>query len=122
MAQGQTYRGYRSAWSFDAHAAHHPAWMAAVPDETNLTSLSIPGTHDTMTYGLLRPDPVLNCQNWNLSVQLDAGLRYVDIRARLADRWGARPVRGGKAVWCEFDTPITDVGRRGAGEAQALSG
>jgi len=85
LVRGGCYRGYRSAWSFDAHAAHHPAWMAAVPDETNLTSLSIPGTHDTMTYGLLRPDPVLNCQNWNLSVQLDAGLRYVDIRARLRD-------------------------------------
>ncbi|KAJ6444900.1 phospholipase C [Purpureocillium lavendulum] len=85
LVRGGCYRGYRSAWSFDAHAARHPAWMAAVPDEANLTSLSIPGTHDTMTYGLLRPDPVLNCQNWNLSVQLDAGLRYLDIRARLRD-------------------------------------
>ncbi|KAH7143817.1 PLC-like phosphodiesterase [Dactylonectria macrodidyma] len=27
----------------------------------------------------------LQCQNWNLSVQLDAGLRYFDIRARLRD-------------------------------------
>ncbi|UNI16649.1 Phosphatidylinositol diacylglycerol-lyase [Purpureocillium takamizusanense] len=85
LVRGGCYRGYRSAWSFDAHAGHHPAWMAAVPDDTNLTSLSIPGTHDTMTYGLLRRDPVLNCQNWNLSVQLDAGLRYLDIRARLRD-------------------------------------
>lgn len=26
--------------------------------------------------------------------------------ARLADRWGARPVHGGKVVWCEFDVPL----------------
>jgi anti-sigma regulatory factor (Ser/Thr protein kinase) len=29
--------------------------------------------------------------------------------ARLADRWGARPVHGGKVVWCEFDQPLVDA-------------
>ncbi len=55
----------------------------------------------------------------DLRAESGRGLHLV---ARLADRWGARPVRGGKAVWCEFDTPVTDVGRRGGGEAHALSG
>jgi anti-sigma regulatory factor (Ser/Thr protein kinase) len=57
----------------------------------------------------------------DLKAESGRGLHLV---ARLADRWGARPVRGGKAVWCEFDTPVPDVGgrRRGGGEAQALSG
>ncbi|ODA81150.1 hypothetical protein RJ55_04114 [Drechmeria coniospora] len=80
------YGGYRSAYSFDAHAAHNAAWMARLPDAVPISSLSIPGSHDSMTYGpLLRRDPVLHCQNWNLSVQLEAGLRYFDIRARLRD-------------------------------------
>ncbi|KGQ03645.1 1-phosphatidylinositol phosphodiesterase [Beauveria bassiana D1-5] len=75
------YHGFRSAFSFDA--AHHPAWMGALRNDTLLTSLSIPGTHDTMTYAI--GSDVLQCQNWNLSMQLAAGLRYFDVRARLRD-------------------------------------
>jgi 1-phosphatidylinositol phosphodiesterase len=74
------YRGYRSDFSFDAGDRLHPAWMAAIPDATNITSLSVPGTHDTMTYDIV--DQVFQCQNRNLSTQLNAGLRYLDIRAR----------------------------------------
>lgn len=57
--------------------------MAAIPDDVHLTSLSIPGTHDTMTYEI--GSEQLQCQNWNLSMQLNSGLRYLDIRARLRD-------------------------------------
>lgn len=78
------YKGYGSKHSFDADLAHHPSWMAAVPDHINLSSLSIPGTHDTMTYGM--PDNIwLQCQNHNLSTQLRSGLRYFDIRGRLVN-------------------------------------
>lgn len=83
MVWGVCYHGYQSAYSFDADLAHHPAWMADLPDDVPISSLSIPGTHDTMTYDI--GDEGLQCQNWNLSVQLDAGLRYFDIRARLRD-------------------------------------
>lgn len=82
MVGGVCYHGYASRFSFDAADAPRPRWMAEIPDATNLTSLSIPGTHDTMTYNLT-DNEVLQCQNWNLSAQLDAGLRYFDIRARL---------------------------------------
>jgi 1-phosphatidylinositol phosphodiesterase len=77
------YRGYRSAFSFDAGSGTTlgASWMADIPDATNVTSLSIPGTHDTLTYDLR--DPVFQCQNVNLSTQLAAGIRYVDVRARL---------------------------------------
>lgn len=77
------YHGFRSAFSFDAHAAHYPAWMGALRNDTLLTSLSVPGTHDTMTYAI--GSDILQCQNWNLSTQLGAGLRYFDVRARLRD-------------------------------------
>lgn len=80
---GACYRGYRSAFSFDAGLARRPDWMASIPDHVPLSELSIPGTHDTMTYAI--GSEHLECQNWNLSVQLDAGLRYFDIRARLQD-------------------------------------
>lgn len=78
------YRGYRSDHSFDSDQSYEPDWMGRLPDEANLTDLSIPGTHDTMTYSLV-DDISLQCQNRNLSMQLRAGLRYFDIRAKLRD-------------------------------------
>lgn len=78
------YRGYHSRFSFDAGDAEHSRWMADVRDDTTLSSLSIPGTHDTMTYGMVDNEK-LQCQNWNLSMQMEAGVRYFDIRARLED-------------------------------------
>ncbi|EGX88165.1 Phosphatidylinositol-specific phospholipase [Cordyceps militaris CM01] len=80
---GGCYRGFHSTFSFDAAAARHPSWMAALRNDTRLTSLSVPGTHDTMTYAI--GSDVLQCQNVNLTVQLAAGLRYFDVRARLRD-------------------------------------
>ncbi|RCI09800.1 hypothetical protein L249_4030 [Ophiocordyceps polyrhachis-furcata BCC 54312] len=70
------------AYSFDADASHRPSWMASLPDERNLSSLSIPGTHDTMTH-TLRNVSHFWCQNHGLDTQLVAGMRYFDIRLRL---------------------------------------
>ncbi|KAL6359265.1 hypothetical protein LRP88_06685 [Fusarium phalaenopsidis] len=83
LVYGSCYHGYLSAFSFDANHAHNPTWMASIPDEVPLSSLSVPGTHDTMTYEI--GDEFLECQNWNLSTQLNAGVRYFDIRARLRE-------------------------------------
>ncbi|KAH6605368.1 1-phosphatidylinositol phosphodiesterase precursor [Trichoderma cornu-damae] len=83
IAGATCYRGYQSAYSFDAGDEPHPDWMAGIPDDVRITSLSIPGTHDTMTYNIASEQ--LQCQNWNLSAQLSSGLRYLDIRARLRD-------------------------------------
>ncbi|KAL5614840.1 hypothetical protein BROUX41_004923 [Berkeleyomyces rouxiae] len=83
------YRGYTSAWSFNAvQSAAPPAppppqaeWMGGLPDAANLSSLSLPGTHDTMTFSMASEQ--LQCQNHNLSTQLEAGVRYIDARTRL---------------------------------------
>ncbi|OLN97525.1 1-phosphatidylinositol phosphodiesterase 1 [Colletotrichum chlorophyti] len=82
-SKNHCYRGYESHFSFDVDRADHAEWMKAIPDAANLTSLSIPGTHDTMTYDLT--NQVFQCQNHNLSAQLDAGMRYLDIRGRLVN-------------------------------------
>ncbi|KAF4468861.1 1-phosphatidylinositol phosphodiesterase precursor [Fusarium albosuccineum] len=83
LVYGSCYRGYASDFSFDADLAHNPTWMAELPDDVPLSSLSVPGTHDTMTYEI--GTEVLQCQNWNISTQLMAGVRYFDIRARVRD-------------------------------------
>ncbi|WYZ46265.1 hypothetical protein EsH8_IX_000490 [Colletotrichum jinshuiense] len=82
-SKNHCYRGYESHYSFDVDRADHAEWMRAIPDDTNITSLSIPGTHDTMTYDL--SNQVFQCQNHNLSSQLHAGMRYLDIRGRLVN-------------------------------------
>jgi 1-phosphatidylinositol phosphodiesterase len=73
------YDGYSSPYSFDANYAHHPSWMSAFSNSTSLTSLPIPGTHNTMTSSAALA-PIYQCQNHQLAVQLEAGIRYVDIR------------------------------------------
>ncbi|ROT40743.1 PLC-like phosphodiesterase [Sodiomyces alkalinus F11] len=79
------YRGYHSEYSFDIDRVDvdHSSWMQSLPDETNLTSLSIPGTHDTLTFDIW--DETYQCQNHNLAAQLRAGMRYLDVRGRLTN-------------------------------------
>ncbi|WP_160713287.1 phosphatidylinositol-specific phospholipase C [Chitinophaga solisilvae] len=57
------------------------AWMSNVPDATSLAALSIPGTHDSGA----RVEPVAGtakCQTLSIGEQLDAGIRFLDIRCR----------------------------------------
>ncbi|MEU8546298.1 phosphatidylinositol-specific phospholipase C [Streptomyces roseoverticillatus] len=65
-------------------------WMAGVPNNVSLANMSIPGTHesaalhDTWSFGYA------TCQNWNLPQQLDAGVRFVDIRCRVVGSGSGR--------------------------------
>jgi len=57
----------------------HADWMRWLPDELNLSQISMPGTHDTMAdkYG-----GNIQTQSLSLKKQLEAGVRVIDIRAR----------------------------------------
>lgn len=57
--------------------------MTILPSETNPTSLSIPGTHDSLTANITYP--VYQTQNNNLRQQLHSGIRYFDVRARVVN-------------------------------------
>ncbi|KAF1660955.1 hypothetical protein FQA23_0006781, partial [Aptenodytes patagonicus] len=62
-------------------AACCPDWMAGLPDALPLSRLSIPGTHDSLSlFGSRR----LRCQSWGLEAQLAAGVRFLDVRCKLA--------------------------------------
>ncbi|XP_075061111.1 1-phosphatidylinositol phosphodiesterase-like [Mixophyes fleayi] len=63
----------------DAPSVTWPDWMSFLPDYIPLSSLAMPGTHDTMAfYG----GPLAECQIWNLENQYRAGVRFLDIRCR----------------------------------------
>jgi 1-phosphatidylinositol phosphodiesterase len=59
----------------------HTDWMTWVPDDFSLAQMSIPGTHDTMTYNLPAYTAAWT-QNLSLKTQLEAGIRAIDIRAK----------------------------------------
>lgn len=54
-------------------------WMSQVADETQITQMWIPGTHDTMADN---GGDLAECQSWTLMEQLQSGLRVFDIRIK----------------------------------------
>ncbi|XP_034017214.1 1-phosphatidylinositol phosphodiesterase [Thalassophryne amazonica] len=55
----------------------NPSWMASIPDIQPLSEVTMPGTHNTMAlYGGVYAE----CQTWSLASQLNAGIRFLDIR------------------------------------------
>lgn len=60
-------------------------WMATISDNTPVSLLGIPGTHDTGTYtqGDLAWGGWVKTQDRSIVDQLDHGIRFLDIRGRL---------------------------------------
>jgi 1-phosphatidylinositol phosphodiesterase len=56
----------------------HPSWMRDISDETPVTMLSIPGTHNSC--GVEGPLGFAKTQDLDLLEQLYAGIRFLDIR------------------------------------------
>ncbi len=54
-------------------------WMGKLPDELSFGKLSVPGTHDT---GARYGGAACQTQRWAINEQLEAGIRYLDIRNR----------------------------------------
>ncbi len=72
-------------------AESHPDWMAGLPAQTGLGSLTIPGTHDTMAiHGGWAPWAYEAQEDHGdsgatLDAQLTAGVRAIDIRVRVVN-------------------------------------
>uniref|UniRef100_A0A3P9J217 Phosphatidylinositol-specific phospholipase C X domain-containing protein n=1 Tax=Oryzias latipes TaxID=8090 RepID=A0A3P9J217_ORYLA len=63
----------------DLHPSfYNTDWMAFLPDETPLSAIAIPGTHESLT---LHGGPLTVCQVWTLKKQLRVGIRYLDVHA-----------------------------------------
>ncbi|KAL5611683.1 hypothetical protein BROUX41_000739 [Berkeleyomyces rouxiae] len=84
LIQAGCFRGICSTNSFDLTITPNPDWMQRLPDDVEISALSIPGTHDSMTFFLGGKDKYdkNQCQNANLKQQLESGIRYIDISAR----------------------------------------
>jgi 1-phosphatidylinositol phosphodiesterase len=66
----------------DTPLIHKLDWMKEIPDDTKLSQMTIPGTHDSCSlFGIC----CARTQTWSLVEQMRAGLRYFDIRLRRID-------------------------------------
>ena len=64
------------------NVAHGKSWLSKVSDDTKLTDLSLPGTHDSGAEHSLY-DIAGKCQDLDISQQLAIGVRFLDIRLQL---------------------------------------
>ena len=62
-------------------SANLNSWMSELKDETPLSALSIPGTHNSPTHH--RALPSVRCQAVSPRVQLENGVRFFDIRVQV---------------------------------------
>jgi len=66
--------------------AANPDWMRGLADSTSLAALSIPGTHETMSIhggAWTQTQEDFGDSGGTLAAQLNAGIRMIDIRARV---------------------------------------
>jgi 1-phosphatidylinositol phosphodiesterase len=64
------------------HLPNYANWMSTLPDDIPLSSLSIPGTHNSHTH--YRALPSVRCQTVDIKTQLEHGIRFLDIRCQPA--------------------------------------
>lgn len=68
---------------------NNKTWMSGISDEKKLSDLSIPGVHNAAASSL--PLALFaKCQNHSISELLDAGYRYLDIRAGVSEADGKK--------------------------------
>lgn len=88
-------------------------WMKDIPDDTPLSRMSIPGSHDTMTYQGLGFElqlvrGVAQTQTMTLQQQLASGIRFVDIRlAHMGDHFAI--YHGLAYLKSNFDNVLTTI-------------
>lgn len=78
----QTRRNYEllliNGYTGDTGSGKGTNWMGSIPDATKLSQIDIPGTHDSgATHGQWS-----TTQTMSIAGQLDAGVRFLDIRLR----------------------------------------
>lgn len=71
--------GASKPFRIEIESAPDAEWMSNVDDRMLLSEISIPGTHESATFGMF----IGNCQNLTIRDQLqDYGVRFLDIRLK----------------------------------------
>lgn len=86
------------------------SWMANLSDETLLSNMTIPGTHDSCARSSI---PFVRTQYLSITKQMEAGLRFLDLRLRVHADGQLYCYHGGVPInlpmYLKFDTVMKDV-------------
>lgn len=75
-----SHAGSNAGYSHDSSVgAYNPGWMSMLPDSRRFSELTIPATHDSMSF---HGGDIGQTQSMSLTQQLQSGIRYLDIRCR----------------------------------------
>ncbi|XP_047200192.1 1-phosphatidylinositol phosphodiesterase-like [Hippoglossus stenolepis] len=77
-------------------------WMKSVPDETLISALSIPGTHESLS---LHGGPLAKCQVWTLDKQLNLGVRYFDLHGKVTKLMTELIDKNRNKIWTKSSIP-----------------
>ncbi|KKF92433.1 1-phosphatidylinositol phosphodiesterase [Ceratocystis platani] len=83
LSRAAIYGGFDDPWSFDLTQGSYNNWMHYIADGVSLASLTIPGTHNSMTVNIR--DDLMQSQNTDLAQQLNGGIRYIDVSCMTMD-------------------------------------
>ena len=85
-------------------------WLSQIPDGRKITTLSIPGTHDTGTYDCRwwQSCDISQCQSWNIYWQLRAGIRFLDLRVNTDGKF---TIGHGGYTYMDLITAFQDIKR-----------
>jgi len=85
--------------------SRNPNWMSEIQDNTRLSQLSIPGTHNTMSNG--PGGDIVQNQGLSLNEQLEVGIRFIDIR--VAARPNSLTVHHGFVFLARFEDALNTL-------------
>lgn len=105
LAADASYRSLRTA--------SNPDWMGSVPDSRSLAALSIPGTHETMSIhggAIAQTQENFGDSGGTLAAQFNAGIRMIDIRARIETGNSLVIHHGTYYQNANFDDVLTTIG------------
>lgn len=72
---------------FSSAISGNPKWMSFIDGDKKLSSMTIPGTHDSCTYTNWMTVGA-RCQDRDIASQLNMGIRFLDIRLKIKDSKG----------------------------------
>jgi 1-phosphatidylinositol phosphodiesterase len=86
------------------------SWMENVPDDTLLSNMTIPGTHDSCARSSI---PFVRTQYLSITKQMEAGLRFLDLRLRVHPDGQLYCYHGGVPInlpkYLKFDDVMKEV-------------
>ena len=81
MSNSNTNNKHSSIHTEDRSQITGATWMSHLPSSTPMSALTIPGTHDSAAYTYSWP--FIATQTLDITAQLNAGIRYFDLRCGL---------------------------------------